>query len=320
MENQINNDPNAHFFLNEWLQNRFLIYNLGTTGSGKTYTTFEIIKLMYKYKHAPSHFIICSTSGGLDRTLRKQLKQKRLTCPAEFCFIDELPDLVQNIISSYKIKHTIEKLLLKSNRTLIEEVDEKLCKLEDDCSTQFEMFLVIQEKLQTFIDNVREILPQTIRKQKITPEGKKIWIEEPAFTKKNLKQGLKYYRDQYGSRHPINIVVLIDDYLDDKNLTKKDSTLSRLIIKRRHLGLSFVINLQRLIGVNKTLRSIANTYILFKGVPGYDLENIAQTIGLPSREKNNFIDQYNTITNKKDRKGYNKKAICSVDKQCLFEF
>ena len=26
---------------------------------------------MYKLKHPPSHFIICSTSGGLDRTLRK---------------------------------------------------------------------------------------------------------------------------------------------------------------------------------------------------------------------------------------------------------
>ena len=48
-------DINAHYFLNDWLQNRFLIYNLGTTGSGKTHTTFDIIKLMYRLKHAPSH-------------------------------------------------------------------------------------------------------------------------------------------------------------------------------------------------------------------------------------------------------------------------
>ena len=311
-------DPNAHFFLNDWLQNRFLIYNLGTTGSGKTYTTFEIIKTMYKCKHPPSHFIICSTSGGLDRTLRKQLKAKKLTCPAEFCFIDELPKITQSIIASYKIKKAIEKLLTKSNQRLREEVDEKLSKLEDDLNTQYEMFPDIQQEIQRFIDNIREFLWQTVKKKTII-NGKSIWIEEPAFTKKNLKNGLKHYREQYGSRHPINIVILIDDYLDDKNLTKKDTTLSRLIIKRRHLGLSFVINLQRLIGVNKTLRSIANTYILFKGVPAYDLESIVQTIGLPSRDKNNFIDRYNEITNKRDRNGFNKKAICSVDKQTLFE-
>ena len=141
--------------------------------------------------------------------------------------------------------------------------------MEDDVQTKYEMFPDIQEEIQKFIDNVRSILFSTTKK-KVIIDGTE-WIEEPAFNKNNLKQGLKYYREKYGSRHPINIVVLIDDYMDDKNLTKKDSILSKLIIKRRHLGLSFVINLQRLIGVNKTLRSIANTYILFKGVPGYDL-------------------------------------------------
>ena len=311
-------DINAHYFLNDWLQNRFLIYNLGTTGSGKTHTTFDIIKLMYRLKHPPSHFIICSTSGGLDRTLRKKLKEKRLTCPAEFCFIDELPEITQSIISAYKIKHVIEKLLLKANAHLREDIDEKLSKLEDDVQTKYEMFPDIQEEIQKFIDNVRSILFSTTKK-KVIIDGKPEWIEEPAFNKNNLKQGLKYYREKYGSRHPINIVVLIDDYMDDKNLTKKDSILSKLIIKRRHLGLSFVINLQRLIGVNKTLRSIANTYILFKGVPGYDLESIAQTIGLPRRDVNGFIDRYNEITKKKDRNGFFKKAICCVDKQILFE-
>ncbi|OHT06462.1 hypothetical protein TRFO_25486 [Tritrichomonas foetus] len=315
--NKVN--PDAHFFLNDWLQNRFLIFSLGTTGAGKTHTAFNILKSMYKYKNPPSHFIVCSTSGGLDRTLRKQLKTMRITCPTEFCFIDELPDIVQEIIAAYKCKHILEKLLQKNNGDLIDMVDEKLSKLEDDIQTQFEMFDVLQEKLQTFIENIRSELHRTITKKVMTNNGKTVTVEEPAFTLQCIRNGLKYYKKQYGSRYPINIVVLIDDYLDDKNLTKRDTVLSRLIIKRRHLGLSFVINLQRLIGVNKTLRSIANTYILFKGVSAYDLESICQTVSLSPREKNNFIDEYNKITKKHDTKGYNKKAICSVEKQQLFE-
>lgn len=316
--NKVTN-PDAHFFLNNWLQNRFLIFSLGTTGSGKTHTAFNILKIMYKFKNPPSHFIVCSTSGGLDRTLRKQLKTMRITCPTEFCFIEELPDIIQEIIAAYKIKHILEKLIQKSSGNLIDEVEEKLSKLEDDIETQFDMFDVLQEKLGEFIANIRSELHKTVKRKVALPNGKFVTVEEPSFTLNSLRKGLKYYKQQYGSRHPINIVVLIDDYLDDKNLTKRDTVLSRLIIKRRHLGLSFVINLQRLIGVNKTLRSIANTYILFKGVPVYDLESICSTIGLPPRDKNNFIEEYNAIVKKHDSKGFNKKAICSVEKQCFFE-
>ena len=112
--------------------------------------------------------------------------------------------------------------------------------------------------------------------------------------------------------------------MSDKQLIKNDSVLQKLIVKRRHLGLSFVINLQRLVtGISKTIRSLVNTFILFKGVPTYDLEQVAQAMGVPPREKNNFIDQYNEITNQyttsNGQKYYN-KAVVSVEKQQMFKF
>ena len=95
-------DPNTHYFLNDWLQNRFLILNIGTTSAGKTYTTFRILDEMRKAKHPPSHLLFCTTSGGLDRTLRKQ--SKKFGQEIDFCDIEELPDKIQSIIAVVMVR------------------------------------------------------------------------------------------------------------------------------------------------------------------------------------------------------------------------
>ncbi|OHT07326.1 hypothetical protein TRFO_24483 [Tritrichomonas foetus] len=167
----MNNDPNAHYFLNDWLQNRFLTYLLGTTGSGKTYTFFDMVPIMKRYRHTPSHIIICSTSGGLDRTLRKQLKERKITCPQEFCFINDLTEIVQSIISSYIIKKVLEKLLLVQSADLINDVENKLDKLQDDITSKFILFETFQKNLQIFIDNIRECLYKTVKKRILLDNG-----------------------------------------------------------------------------------------------------------------------------------------------------
>ena len=314
-------DPNTHYFLNDWLQNRFLILNIGTTSAGKTYTTFRIIDEMKKAKHPPSHLIFCTTSGGLDRTLRKQ--SKKLNMDIDFCTVEELPDKSQEIIANSIIVKALTKLKQYHGDELRDRVNRKINKMEDDIFSRYGEFDIIKDKLQSFINNIREVLHKTEVVRKRTPHGI-VKYEKHLFDSKALRQGLRSYQDEYGSKEPINVVICIDDYMSDKQLIKNDSVLQKLIVKRRHLGLSFVINLQRLVtGISKTIRSLVNTFILFKGVPTYDLEQVAQAMGVPPREKNNFIDQYNEITNQyttsNGQKYYN-KAVVSVEKQQMFKF
>ena len=314
-------DPNTHFFLNEWLQNRFLILNIGTTSAGKTYTTFRILEMMSKAKHPPSHIIFCTTSGGLDRTLRKE--SKKINQELEFATIEELPERVQELIAYWVIVKRLRKMLSVPKSQLIEKMEEKLQKLEDDMGNRYSEFTTITNILNDYIKQVREVLHKTRIERKRTPHGI-VTVEKPLFTKQRLREGYQYYQDLYGSEHPINVVVCVDDYMSDKQLVKNGSLLQQLIVKRRHLGLSFVINLQRLVqGISKTIRSLVNTFILFKGVPTYDLEQVAQAMGVPPRDKNSFIDKYNEITKQyttvKGQKYYH-KAIASVEKQELFTF
>ena len=314
-------DPNTHYFVNDWLQNRFLILNIGTTSAGKTYTTFRILDEMKKAKHPPSHVIFCTTSGGLDRTLRKQ--SKKLNMDIDFCTVEELPDHTQEIIASWLIVKTLTKLKQYHGDELRDKVSRKINKMEDDIFSRYGDFDIIKEKLQAFINHIRQVLHKTEVVRKRTPHGV-VRYEKHVFDGKVLRQGLKVYEEEYGSKQPINVVICIDDYMSDKQLIKNDSVLQKLIVKRRHLGLSFVINLQRLVtGISKTIRSLVNTFILFKGVPTYDLEQVAQAMGVPPREKNNFIDRYNEITNQyttsNGQKYYN-KAVVSVEKQEMFKF
>ena len=315
-------DPNTHFFLNEWLQNRYLILNIGTTSSGKTYTSFQIIKEMKRCGNPPSHVIICTTSGGLDRTLRKQ--SKKLNIELDYCHIDEIPDKIQYIIADYKIVKTLQKLTKVKPSELIIATAQRIAKLEEDINFRYDDFDVIKDTLQHFIDYIRQVLYKTITVRERDENGKIRTVEKPYFTKETLRNGLREYKLRYGSKNDINVVVLIDDYMSDKQLTKPDSILQKLIVKRRHLGLSFIINLQRLVqGISKTIRSLVNTFILFKGVPTYDLEQVAQALGVPPREKNDFIDRYNQITNQyitKNGQKYYRKAIVSVEKQEMFMF
>ena len=314
-------DPNTHYFLNDWLQNRFLILNIGTTSAGKTYTTFRIIDEMKKAKHPPSHLIFCTTSGGLDRTLRKQ--SKNLKMEIDYCTVEDLPDKTEEIIADWLIVKKLNKLKQYHGDELRDMTSRKINKLEEDIFSRYGDFDIIKDKLQKFIDNIREVLHKTEVVRKRTPHGV-VKYEKPLFDSKVLRQGLKVYQDAYGSKEPINVVVCIDDYMSDKQLIKNDSVLQKLIVKRRHLGLSFVINLQRLVtGISKTIRSLVNTFILFKGVPTYDLEQVAQAIGVPPREKNAFIDKYNQITNQyqtSNGQKYSRKAIVSVEKQDMFMF
>ena len=315
-------DPNTHFFLNEWLQNRYLILNIGTTSSGKTYTSFQIIKEMKRCGNPPSHVIVCTTSGGLDRTLRKQ--SKKLNIELDYCHIDEIPDKIQYIIADYKIVKTLQKLTKVKPSELISATAQRIAKLEEDINFRYDDFDVIKDTLQHFIDYIRQVLYKTITVRERDENGKIRTVEKPYFTKETLRNGLREYKLRYGSKNDINVVVLIDDYMSDKQLTKPDSILQKLIVKRRHLGLSFIINLQRLVqGISKTIRSLVNTFILFKGVPTYDLEQVAQALGVPPREKNDFIDRYNQITNQyitKNGQKYYRKAIVSVEKQEMFMF
>lgn len=315
-------DPNTHFFLNEWLQNRYLILNIGTTSSGKTYTSFQIIKEMKRCGNPPSHVIVCTTSGGLDRTLRKQ--SKKLNIELDYCHIDEIPDKIQYIIADYKIVKTLQKLTKVKPSELIIATAQRIAKLEEDINFRYDDFDVIKDTLQHFIDYIRQVLYKTITVRERDENGKIRTVEKPYFTKETLRNGLREYKLRYGSKNDINVVVLIDDYMSDKQLTKPDSILQKLIVKRRHLGLSFIINLQRLVqGISKTIRSLVNTFILFKGVPTYDLEQVAQALGVPPREKNDFIDRYNQITNQyitKNGQKYYRKAIVSVEKQEMFMF
>ena len=314
-------DPNTHYFLNDWLQNRFLILNIGTTSAGKTYTTFRILDEMRKAKHPPSHLLFCTTSGGLDRTLRKQSKE--FGQEIDFCEIEELPDKIQSIIANWTIVKTLKKLTQYHGDELREMADRKMNKLEEDIAYRYGEFEIIKDELQSFVNYIREVLyKKEIVRQKTAHGIMK--YERPVFNTKTLKQGLKYYQEEYGSKHPINVVVCIDDYMSDKQLIKNDSTLQKLIVKRRHLGISFVINLQRLVtGISKTIRSLVNTFILFKGIPTYDLEQVAQAMGIPPRDKNSFIDKYNEITKQftiANGQKYYRKAIASIEKQEVFKF
>ena len=314
-------DPNTHYFLNDWLQNRFLILNIGTTSAGKTYTTFRILDEMKKQKHPPSHLIFCTTSGGLDRTLRKQ--SKKFNMDIDYCTVEELPDKSQEIIANWIIVKTLTKLKQYRGDDLREATERKIDKMEEDIESRYGEFDIIKDKLQAFISYIREVIHQTQVVRKRTPHGV-VKTEKPVFDSKRLRQGLQIYQEEYGSKEPINVVICIDDYMSDKQLIKNDSVLQKLIVKRRHLGLSFVINLQRLVtGISKTIRSLVNTFILFKGVPTYDLEQVAQAMGVPPREKNAFIDKYNQITNQyttsNGQKYYNKAVAC-VEKQELFKF
>ena len=314
-------DPNTHYFLNDWLQNRFLILNIGTTSAGKTYTTFRILDEMMKAKHPPSHIIFCTTSGGLDRTLRKQ--SKNLKQELEFSTVEDLPERVQELIAYWLIVKRLQKMLHVKKSQLVDKMEEKIQKMEQDMGSRYAEFTTITSILQEYINNVRDVLHRTRIVRKKTPHGT-VTVEKPMFTKNRLREGYQYYKDLYGSEHPINVVVCVDDYMSDKQLVKPGSILQQLIVKRRHLGLSFVINLQRLVqGISKTIRSLVNTFILFKGVPTYDLEQVAQAVGIPPRDKNTFIDRYNQITNQyttcKGQKYYN-KAVVSVEKQDMFKF
>ena len=317
----MSSDPNTHYFINEWLQNRFLILNIGTTSAGKTYTTFRIIDEMIKNKHPPSHIIFCTTSGGLDRTLRKQ--SQNLKREIEFSTIEDLPERVQELIAYWLIVKRLKKMLSVKKSQLVDKMEEKIQKLEEDMGNRYAEFTTITNILDEYIKNVREVLHRTQIIRKKTPAGV-ITVEKPMFTKQRLREGYQYYKDLYGSDDPINVVVCVDDYMSDKQLIKPGSLLQQLIVKRRHLGLSFVINLQRMVGgISKTIRSLVNTFILFKGVPTYDLEHVAQAVGIPPRDKNTFIDRYNSITNQyttsKGQKYYH-KAIVSVEKQDMFTF
>ena len=314
-------DPNTHYFLNEWLQNRFLILNIGTTSAGKTYTTFRILDEMNKHKHPPSHVIFCTTSGGLDRTLRKQ--SKNLKQELEFSTIEDLPERVQELIAYWVIVKRLRKMLTVPKSQLVDRMEEKLQKMEDDMNNRYSEFSTITNILNEYIKQVRDVLHRTRIERKRTPHGI-VTVEKPLFTKQRLREGYQYYLDLYGSDDPINVVVCVDDYMSDKQLCKNGSLLQQLIVKRRHLGLSFVINLQRLVqGISKTIRSLVNTFILFKGVPTYDLEQVAQAMGIPPRDKNSFIDKYNEITKQyttvKGQKYYH-KAIASIEKQEVFKF
>ncbi len=314
-------DPNTHYFLNDWLQNRFLILNIGTTSAGKTFTTFRILDEMKKAKHPPSHLIFCTTSGGLDRTLRKQ--SKKFGQDIDFSDIEELPDKIQSIIANWIIVKTLNKLKEYHGDELRDMTNRKMNKLEEDITYRYGEFEIIKDELQAFVNYIRDVLDKTETVRRKTPHGI-VKYERPLFNSQSLRQGLKFYQQEYGSKQPINVVICIDDYMSDKQLIKNDSTLQKLIVKRRHLGLSFVINLQRLVtGISKTIRSLVNTFILFKGVPTYDLEQVAQAMGVPPRDKNSFIDKYNEITRQyqtvKGQKYYH-KAIASVEKQEVFKF
>ena len=314
-------DPNTHYFLNDWLQNRFLILNIGTTSAGKTFTTFRILDEMKKAKHPPSHLIFCTTSGGLDRTLRKQ--SKKFGQEIDFSTVEELPDKIQSIIANWIIVKTLTKLKQYHGDELREMTDRKMNKMEEDISYRYGDFEIIKDELQHFVNYIRDVLYKTVTARKKTPHGI-MKYEKHLFNNQTLVQGLRHYQAEYGSKQPINVVICIDDYMSDKQLIKNDSVLQKLIVKRRHLGLSFVINLQRLVtGISKTIRSLVNTFILFKGVPTYDLEQVAQAMGVPPRDKNSFIDKYNEITKQyttvKGQKYYH-KAIACVEKQEVFKF
>lgn len=277
---------------------------------------------MKRCGNPPSHVIVCTTSGGLDRTLRKQ--SKKLNIELDYCHIDEIPDKIQYIIADYKIVKTLQKLTKVKPSELIIATAQRIAKLEEDINFRYDDFDVIKDTLQHFIDYIRQVLYKTITVRERDENGKIRTVEKPYFTKETLRNGLREYKLRYGSKNDINVVVLIDDYMSDKQLTKPDSILQKLIVKRRHLGLSFIINLQRLVqGISKTIRSLVNTFILFKGVPTYDLEQVAQALGVPPREKNDFIDRYNQITNQyitKNGQKYYRKAIVSVEKQEMFMF
>jgi len=188
--------------------------NIGSRGSGKTYTVCQIIK------HYETNKIM---KDGVEYKVRTHLISPTIEANEVYKSLSSL-DMTKDAHDTYS-----DKLLLD----IVEDIKAE--------KKEYDKFLLYKKYYEKFMR---------------TPEKKlnKLYDEEPE---------IFHLLEEYDYQHPKNIkheppkinIIVLDDLLGSDAFTKKTkSVLTNMMIKNRHMGISFALLVQSVKAVPKNIR------------------------------------------------------------------
>ena len=127
--------------------------------------------------------------------------------------------------------------------------------------------------------------------------GKKYHLYTQKKTAKYIKKKIKDYGHP---NYPANLFLILDDYLGDDSLERRNQPLVKMLTKLRHYNITTCISQQSTKGIGRTARILASDVCLWKGFGEEDFLDLFKEISLTVNKKD-LYKVYSTFKNRHDR-------------------